>query len=416
MKLSKGLSAVLATSMANSACASCQYQAWNKREVCASASSPQPTAWHSQLRNRSKYSALSAHAAHNSFNRSKCDVTGRGLQYLAVIARWDEDVSWRRRLPIPSVVYEHAKPSATYSVPVNKGSETSSYIQFILDHYLCLPRWVLFLHGHGQTPGSGPRESRYTRHHPSDPAAFAALLDVDAIGKGFLGLGHFSHRDWASPGYLHPAAKAFSAPRRTPAARGGHRQQQQQRVSRSLSSSSFSSSFSLSPYHAAFEPVEKGKAGCYRTCDAMRVLVEKPPQTKQQQQQRGGSGGSDGGDGGDGSNGRVAHYRGCKAPYSWSVGAEFWASAPRIRRRSFAYWQAAMTIILTGREIPRYGRPGSFANAAGYCFESIWHHILGEPLYGYTPPFRLLDDLPLVDRQVRCAQAAARSQKEAKVE
>lgn len=67
--------------------------------------------------------------------------------YIAVISRWDENVSWVSRLPIPTLVYEHAKPNARYSVPVNKGSETSAYIKFIIDHYDCLPRWCLFLHG-----------------------------------------------------------------------------------------------------------------------------------------------------------------------------------------------------------------------------------------------------------------------------
>ena len=32
--------------------------------------------------------------------------------YLAVVARWDEDVEWTKRLPIPTLIYEHAKPEA----------------------------------------------------------------------------------------------------------------------------------------------------------------------------------------------------------------------------------------------------------------------------------------------------------------
>lgn len=66
------------------------------------------------------------------------------------------------------------------------------------------------------------------------------------------------------------------------------------------------------------------------------------------------------------------------------------------------------TSCTQGREIPRFGHRGSVANAAGYCFESIWHHILGEPLYGYTPPFRVLDDLPRVAFHERCAEAMDR--------
>jgi hypothetical protein len=42
-------------------------------------------------------------------------------RYLAVVARWDEDVAWAREtLPLPAVVYEHAKPSSRYNVAVNK--------------------------------------------------------------------------------------------------------------------------------------------------------------------------------------------------------------------------------------------------------------------------------------------------------
>ena len=128
--------------------------------------------------------------------------------YIAVIARWAEDVAWTKRLPIPSIVYEHAKPSAFYNVPVNKGSEASAYLQFILDHYACLPRWVLFLHGHGQTISSGSRPA-VTRHHPTNPAKVAALIDVEKLGKAFVGLCHFSQEDYDKPKSLGPVARKW---------------------------------------------------------------------------------------------------------------------------------------------------------------------------------------------------------------
>ena len=41
--------------------------------------------------------------------------------FLAVVARWDEDVEWAKTLPMPAAVYEHAKgPSSVYNVPLNK--------------------------------------------------------------------------------------------------------------------------------------------------------------------------------------------------------------------------------------------------------------------------------------------------------
>jgi len=167
--------------------------------------------------------------------------------YVAVVARWDENVSWTSTLPIPTLVYEHAKPAAMYSVRENKGSETSSYLQYILDHYDCLPTWTLFLHGHGRTASFGTHHGA-TRHHPTDPAAVASLLDVKLIGKGFLGLGHLSEADWKHPGYLHEHARRFSD-------RPQQRQQQQQHG-----------------HHAAFEPVEKGKIGC-TSCRILKQLL-----------------------------------------------------------------------------------------------------------------------------------------------
>ncbi len=269
-----------------------------------------------------------------------CDVTGRNLQFLAVISRWNEDVSWVAQLPIPAVVYEHAKPQAVYNVPLNKGSEASAYLQFILDHFSCLPAWTLFLHAHGQTKRGFGSDSRgggvWARHAATDPAEVAALLDVERIGRPFLAIGHVSREDWALPGGLHAAAKAFS--RAAPP--GSH--------------------------HAAWEPVQKGKAGCYRSCDAMAQLVER------------------------------AQYRGCRKPYSWSVGAEFWAARRRVLARPRSYWEAAMALALGGRDIARYGHSrGDVATAVGYCFESIWHHILGEPLYGFKPAFTYIEQLPL---------------------
>ena len=221
--------------------------------------------------------------------------------------RWDEDVRWATEsLPVRALVYDHAKPGALYSAPRNKGahpccflapsfpprlprpstksfkltrrhrttpapqpppslsyththarahcvaagSEASSYLQYVVDHYDCLPRWTLFLHGHGRTPVLGGEGPGSRRHHPTDPARTSALLDLDAIARrraasaaeatkkagrdggggsgggwgdgsywGFLPVAHFADRDADDGRSLHPAAWAFSAA----APRGAHR-------------------------------------------------------------------------------------------------------------------------------------------------------------------------------------------------
>lgn len=98
----------------------------------------------------------------------------------------------------------------------------------------------------------------------------------------------------------------------------------------------------------------------------------------------------------------------------------------RIAARPAAFWRLALGLVLAGRDVPRFGHPGSFANEAGcvtraslmfrpgggsrrfsakdaggcvftvnshglirYCFEATWHALLGEPFYGYTPPFKV---------------------------
>lgn len=102
--------------------------------------------------------------------------------YVAVVSRWDEDISWTYNMPIKTLIYEHEKPESLYNVKVNKGSETSAYIQFILDHYSCIPKWTLFLHAHGQTPSFGKTHAA-ARHHPTDPTHVAALVDVESFGR-----------------------------------------------------------------------------------------------------------------------------------------------------------------------------------------------------------------------------------------
>lgn len=315
---------------------SCAFQVRSKKTVC-SREELDVSSGHVRAATRSATLSEASGTASNYSHRF-CELLG-SPPFVAVVARWDEDVAWAHRLPMPALIYEHAKPGALYNVPINRGSETSSYIQFIVDHYACMPPWVLFLHAHGRTASSGASHAA-TRHHPTDPHNVAALLDVAALGKGFVGLGHFSDEDWLKPKSLHRAARAFSAPSKP----GAH--------------------------HAAFVPTEEGKRGC--ECKTLR---------------------------------RIFPGASCEKPWSWNVGAEFWASSHRTSAHSVIFWRRAMKVIMSGKESPRFGHSGSLANEAGYCFESVWHALLGEPLYGFKPSFKYIEDLPLVSFQSRCDES-----------
>lgn len=40
-----------------------------------------------------------------------CEALGKPVpDHIAVVARWDEDVAWTNRLPLPVLVYNHANP------------------------------------------------------------------------------------------------------------------------------------------------------------------------------------------------------------------------------------------------------------------------------------------------------------------
>jgi hypothetical protein len=281
---------------------------------------------------------------------------------------------------LPVLVYEHAKPGALHSVPLNKGSEASAYLQFIVDHYSCLPSWTLFLHGHGQTPppttgaaksgpngtvdallgaaGSGGASVQWQgskRHHPTDPARVAALLDVGAIGRGFLPLGHFAAPEARR---MHGAAQAFSA-----------------RAARARPTE----------HRAAFVPPEEGKSGgC--SCEVLQALL---PELRL----------SCGGGGGGGPQGPAVQPRG------WAVGAEFWVSASRVSARPLEYWEEALRLSMHGRDLPRFGSPGKVASRAGYCLESLWAPVFGDDPFGFEMPFKTIEELPRVPFARRCEEA-----------
>ena len=363
---------------------------------------------------------------------------GRPRRFVAVVARWREEVGWTRALPVPALVYGHAvprgEPGGLHSVPVNKGSEASAYLQFIVDHYACLPAWVLFLHGHGSTlgRGSGPGSKR---HHPTDPSAMAGLVDVAALGLPFISLGHLSPADAAA--FLHPAAAAFVRgprpvlPPPRPEAEG--------------------------PWDRA-----AGPAASAAMAPAASSRLPATPAWGRGAAAGGGSGGGGSGSGNENGNGNrngngtaaalvppapqrwwhpaafvpvAEHKKGCGCrllkkilpgspcvPRGWGVGAEFWASKGAILARPLAFWERLLRESLQGPDVPRYGHravEGSKATEAGYCFEALWPEIFdpdGSGVYGgggggalgFTPPFRYIEELPRVTFGERCVAAGGK--------
>lgn len=275
---------------------------------------------------------------------------------VVIVSRWQEDVNWTRTLPIPVIVYEHGDKSAMHSVEVNLGSEASAYLQYIIDHYECLPAWTLFLHGHGRT---GP-EAVGGRHHPTNASEVVALMDVDRIDRGFVAVSHIAAN--ANGTYaLSPAAQAFA-----------------------------SVSLPAHKRHAmAFVPFEDLRSG-WCTCELLVALLDreafrqaaphcvKTAEGVRQQQPSMCAGGR------------------CKPAWSWPSAAEFWASARRIRARPRRFWELAMRHALTGRPRVRWDNPASKVTPVAYCFESLWHYLMGEPLVHYHPLYPFIEDYPRI--------------------
>ncbi|GMH91581.1 hypothetical protein TrVE_jg5536 [Triparma verrucosa] len=74
------------------------------------------------------------------------------IDVLAVMAHWQEDLSWLEFSPFPTVIYEKhpskEEASGRHYVPKNVAGEATSYLKFIVDYYDVLPRAVVFLHSH----------------------------------------------------------------------------------------------------------------------------------------------------------------------------------------------------------------------------------------------------------------------------
>ena len=242
---------------------------------------------------------------------------------LAVVARnpSNDSIRWTKDLPIPSVIYDHLRRGNAHSV--SEDGDAAAYLQYIVDHYHCLPAWSLFL-----APGPRTRHSRGTSpHHALEPATSSALLDVDRIDRGFLAVGHSS----ASGGASQPRSRGSPAPT--------HRH-------------------ALSVVSA-----ESDQRRCQ--CSTLRRVF-----------------------------GNSTSFD-CQHAWAFPVGASFWASKKRVRKRPMASWRKALSVATKD-------------STSRGCFESLWHFLLGEPLFHYQSPYESFEQLPLVDAQARASAVRQR--------
>lgn len=59
-----------------------------------------------------------------------------------------------------------------------------------------------------------------------------------------------------------------------------------------------------------------------------------------------------------------------------------------------------MSFALRGQPVPRFDNRHSQVTSTAYCFETLWHHLLGEPLRHYSPLYASLEEYPLVAERV----------------
>lgn len=72
--------------------------------------------------------------------------------------RLKESMHWLNEQPYRYVVMEKGLPEGTpNNLPLNRGLDSASYLQFILEHWTHLPARMIFLHGHRESEHSGVR-------------------------------------------------------------------------------------------------------------------------------------------------------------------------------------------------------------------------------------------------------------------
>jgi len=104
---------------------------------------------------------------------------GKRPGFVAVVATEESGAAWVSQLPIPAVTYDLAGNSTYDGGPVpgpRLRVAAAAYVQFVLDHYECLPPWTLFLSARGRSSLSGATGE--ASFHALAPATSSALVDV----------------------------------------------------------------------------------------------------------------------------------------------------------------------------------------------------------------------------------------------
>ena len=93
--------------------------------------------------------ALDAHALCGAGSKSCREHGCESPEVLVIVAHYSYNVSWLERQPFCYVVMHKNTPNkAPRNTPFNKAQEASSYLQFIVDQYHRLPKYMIFLHDH----------------------------------------------------------------------------------------------------------------------------------------------------------------------------------------------------------------------------------------------------------------------------
>lgn len=140
----------------------------------------------------------------DDLERNYCDLRRtESTNLLAIVSKQRNEklASWVDSLPIPSLVYTHnaivdSETNIRALYETSAHGSTGAFFQFVVDHYFCLPQYLLFI------VGSNP-------YHPLDPSISSALVDLNKADQGYLALGHFSVA--GPPVSTHPASAAFSS-------------------------------------------------------------------------------------------------------------------------------------------------------------------------------------------------------------
>jgi hypothetical protein len=69
-------------------------------------------------------------------------------EVVVVVANWSYPTGWLEDQPFCYILCQRLMPTAEYNSPFNKGSEATSYLEFIIKRYDSLPPYTIFSHGH----------------------------------------------------------------------------------------------------------------------------------------------------------------------------------------------------------------------------------------------------------------------------